>query len=632
MATIQQPEKNCTLETPVYDSFEPVAPGVWRLSFGTPESITPVKVRSSNPVITALESMPLPDEVPIQVDLCSFRKTSRGGVLSLPFDPNEGIYGFGLQLKSHLQSGKKKHLRVNSDPVADTGDSHAPAPFYVSTKGYGVLVDTARYASVYVGTHAAKEYLKARAILKSKEDPKMDTSELYKRQVIGDNVVFEIPASEGIDVYLFSGPKMIDAVSRYNLFSGGGCLPPMWGLGNWYRACARHNAKDVLALTDRFQQDDLPFSVIGLEPGWQTQSYPCSYLWSDRFPNPGDFISRLNESGYRLNLWEHAFIHPESPIAESIQIHSGENLAMDGLVPDFLTQEAREIFTDAHKTLIEQGVSGFKLDECDNSDFISFSWSFSEHDRFPSGADGEQMHCLYGLLYQQTIDNAFKEVRRRTYGLVRSSGALAAPLSGVLYSDLYDHKDFIRGLVNSGFSGHLWSSEVRHAKDPEDLIRRIQTTILSAQSQINGWYIPMPPWAQVNRQLNGEGVIMPEAEEILPLLRNALNLRMKLLPVLYTAFAEYAQGGRPPFRAVVMNFPDDPLTWNLDQQFMIGDNLLAAPIVAGESEKEVYLPAGLWWEFETGLPVKGGQTIRIKNPSLETIPLYVRDGAILPLG
>ena len=618
------------MKTLELENIEQIAPGVWKMQLGIPEEITPVKIRRTTPCLDALDKLPTSDQCPINFEDCDIRVNARGCVLSLPFSPSEGIFGFGLQLKSHLQSGKKKHLRVNSDPIADTGDSHAPVPFYVSTSGYGILVDTARYASAYVGTHARREALQARAFAKS-EEPKLSTADLYTRQAIGKSVVFDIPAAKGADVYIFAGPDMANAVNRYNLFSGGGWLPPYWGLGNWYRACACHDSSDVLQLVEGFNKDKLPFSVIGLEPGWQVHAYPCTYTWSERFPEPISFISALKEAGYQLNLWEHAFVHPEAPFADAIAPVCGENLAMDGLVPDFLKKQARELFKRHHLGLIDQGISGFKLDECDNSDFISSSWSFPEHDRFPSGADGEQMHCLYGSQYQQVIDEAFESRGLRNIGLIRSAGALAAPQRGVLYSDLYDHRDFIRGIANSGFSGLLWSSEVRHAKDSDELIRRIQTTVLTAQSQINGWYIPMPPWYQVNRKLNHEGIVMDEAEGVLPLVREALRLRMRLLPVLYTAFAEYARSGRPPFRAVVMDYPEDKTTWNLDQQFMIGEHLLAAPLVAGETEKEVYLPKGLWWDFTTGKPLEGGRTVSLVNPSLGTIPLYVKDGAILPL-
>ena len=138
------------------------------------------------------------------------------------------------------------------------------------------------------------------------------------------------------------------------------------------------------------------------------------------------------------------------------------------------------------------GVSGFKLDECDNSDFTG-GWSFPEASQFPSGVDGEQMHSLFGLRYQSALWQQFQQRKQPTYSLVRSSGALASPYPFVLYSDLYNHRQFVRALVNSGFSGLLWCPEVRDAKNEEDLLRRLQTVVFSPLAMINGWYIPNPP-------------------------------------------------------------------------------------------------------------------------------------------
>ncbi len=125
----------------------------------------------------------------------------------------------------------------------------------------------------------------------------------------------------------------------------------------------------------------------------------------------------------------------------------------------------REIFGNYHgRTLVDIGISGFKLDECDSSDYTG-GWSFPDFSRFPSGVDGEQMHAVFGLRYQNAVWQEFKKRGRPTYNLVRSSGALASPYPFVLYSDLYEHRDFIRALVNSGFSGLLWCPEVRDAKN-----------------------------------------------------------------------------------------------------------------------------------------------------------------------
>ena len=176
-----------------------------------------------------------------------------------------------------------------------------------------------------------------------------------------------------------------------------------------------------------------------------------------------------------------------------------------GLVPDFVDARAREVFGGYHgKTFLDAGVDGFKLDECDNSDYTG-GWSFPELSRFPSGVDGEQMHSVFGLRYQDAMWAQFKARKRETYGLVRSSGALAAPYPFVLYSDLYDHRQFIRALVNSSFSGLLWCPEVRDAVNEEDLIRRLQAVMFSPLAMVNGWYITNPPWKQIDRKKNNAG-------------------------------------------------------------------------------------------------------------------------------
>jgi alpha-D-xyloside xylohydrolase len=186
-------------------------------------------------------------------------------------------------------------------------------------------------------------------------------------------------------------------------------------------------------------------------------------------------------------------------------------------------------------------------------------------------------------------------------------------------------------LVNAGFSGLLWTPEVRDAESPEDLVRRIQTVILSPLSLINGWDIPRPPWKQVKRNLNELGVDMPEKEKVTRLVREALHLRIKLLPYLYTAFFNYYRSGTPPFRALAMDYPKDRKTWQCEGQFMIGSDILAAPILAAEKKKTVYLPEGTWCEFLSGKRHSGSSYHTLSKPALGHIPLYVREGTILPL-
>ena len=584
-----------------------ILPGVWKFSFGTPEKITPVSTRHYPPSTAGFDQLPSVAACPVSV---TGTESRRGYLVAVPLAPNEAPYGLGLQLQSFLQSGKKKRLRVNADPKMDTGDSHAPVPFYVTTRGYGVLVDTARYATFYGG---------------GKKRVKAGTSASESNQVL-----VEVPEAQGVDVYVFAGPSMRHAVQRYNLFSGGGALPPRWGLGMWYRVDADYKQEEVLKLAAEFRSSRIPCDVLGLEPGWQTHSYSCTFVWSDKFPAPAAMVAELGRRNYRLNLWEHAFTHPTSPIHDALLDHCGDYEVWGGLVPDFIDPKARQIFGDLQeKSHVAVGVSGYKLDECDNSDFTG-NWSFPEISSFPSGADGEQMHCLFGQRYQDTLQSVFEKRKQRTYGLVRSSGALAAPYPYVLYSDLYDHKEFIRGLANAGFSGLLWTPELRDGASTEDLIRRLQSVALSPMALINAWYIKNPPWKQVKREANNAGEFSPGWEEVEKACRAVMELRMRLIPYIHAAFVRYHREGLPPFRALVMDFPGDPKTRVIDSQYLIGESLMAAPAFAGEPSRNVYLPEGDWFDFWTGKRYSGKQQIRLEVP-LDQIPLFVKSGSLLPL-
>jgi alpha-D-xyloside xylohydrolase len=444
------------------------------------------------------------------------------------------------------------------------------------------------------------------------------------------HVLVEVPRCAGVEVYLFAGPELVTAVQRYNLYSGGGVLPPEWGLGFWYRPEMHLDAEQVLALGREFRENGIPCDVLGLEPGWQTHAYSCTFAWDNsRFQHPQKFIREAADIGFHINLWEHAFTHPASPIFTPLVAHSGNFAVWDGLVPDFAGEPARKVFGDFHgKELIDIGVSGFKLDECDNSDYTE-GWSFPEHSRFPSGVDGEQMHAEFGLRYQDAILKQFEQHGKPTYSLVRSSGALAAPYPFVLYSDLYDHRQFIRALINAGFSGLLWCPEVRDAASEEDLIGRLQSVVFSPLAMVNAWYIRNPPWKQIEREQNNAGHFSDGWEHLQERCKEIISWRMQLLPYLHAAFAVYQRDGMPPFRALLMDYPDDTALANVDDEYLMGDRLLIAPLFAGEADRHVALPKGEWHDLWTGTPVSGGRKFTVFRDA-RNIPVFVKSGSVLP--
>ena len=566
-----------------------------KFTLGTPEKLVP-SVFCKNFSYTETEI-----SYPAARFTC--RQTARGFLIEFPIEDDAQIYGFGLQLKQFNHRGEKLKLEVNADPVSRNGHSHAPVPFFVTNKGYGMYFDTARYIEVYCG--------KMKNDGRPFHDDTPPTPDAYfaaiyrKREQTNAVMSVLIPAACGVDVYVMEGGPITDIVSQYSMLAGGGPDVPEWGLGVLYRMHMKFGQNQVMTIADYFRDHDLPLDIIGLEPGWQTHAYSCSYLWSERFPDPRGMIAELRSRGVHVNLWQHAFAHPTSPVYEALRPRSGDYTVWSGLVPDFADPEARKIFADYQReALVELGVDGFKLDECDSSDHTG-SWSFPLTSEFPSGLDGEQYHSLFGTLYMQTMLDALGETK--TLSEVRNAGALAASYPFVLYSDLYDHRDFIRGIAQSSFSGLLWTPELRHAVNKDDLIRRLQATVFSVQCLINAFYCTEVPWAKYGCE-----------DEV----RELLCERRRLIPRLMAAFDAYRDTGKPPVRALVMDFTDDAETWNIDDEYMLCDDLLVAPIASGAGdEREVYLPtASKWCDYFTGEDVPSGR-FRVNTKG---IPVYRR--------
>lgn len=557
-----------------------ILPGVYRLTFGQPEAFTFETFREY-PMKAWGADHPLPfDEQEIQ-----FAVNRRGCVLTLP--QLGEVYGLGLQLTTFKHTMGRRLMRCNADPVSTDGQSHAPVPFFVTTAGYGVLVDSARDVCFYLG-QVKEKGASAREMKKDIPwEPGMTDAAYNGKAAVAMRTRIEIPLSQGVDVYIFAGENLLDAVQKYNMFSGGGAKMPKWGLGVWYRMYGNSTAQEWVDMAQRFRNDRLKISVLGLEPGWQTHAYSCSFVYNDaRLGDRKGALNAMHEMGYHINLWEHCYTHPTSPIYEELLPYSGDCEVWSGIVPDFAMREARDIFLKQQKTL---GADCFKLDECDGGD-LTGGWSFPDGAAFPSGLDGEQMRHLMGLLYQQTMNEAFPDACHS----VRASGALASPYPFVLYSDLYKHEDFVRGVVNAGFSGLNWAPEVRHAVSLKDFVRRLQTAVFSPQTLINAWYLKNPPWDQLNRALNEICVRMEEADEALRLVRDLFEVRDALVPYLERMYLQYHESGKPVFRALVMDWPEDEQCLNIDDEYLMGDDYLFAPLTAKSDVRRVYLPEGKW--------------------------------------
>jgi alpha-D-xyloside xylohydrolase len=427
-------------------------------------------------------------------------------------------------------------------------------------------------------------------------------------------------------------------VQRYNLFVGGGALPPKWGLGFMNRVRTQYTAEQVLADVAEFRRQGIPLDMIGLEPGWMSHAYPCSFEWDPvRFPDPKGFLAAIEKAGVRLNLWFNPYVGPETAeLYRMLLPHAGTHLVWNGIVPDYTQPEARAKFA-AHLQakvigLNPRAIGGFKIDEVDGYD--RYLWPDTAV--FPSGRDAEQLRQTYGLLVQQIVYGAFKQANRRTMGQVRGTNAGASPFPFVIYNDNYEFDGYITAVSNSGFAGVLWSPEVRGSNSGEDMLRRTQAVCFSPLALYNGWASAQKLWTHA---------------AVKDHIRDAIALRLRLLPYLYTTFAQYHFQGTPVIRpmplaaqvrpaeasavagkldATLNPYEVPPAAREVKDQYFFGDALLVAPIAPNAKSRTVLLPAGRWYDFHTGRFVGENRTIEV-TPSLAEIPVFVRDGAIIPM-
>ena len=599
-------------------------PGVWRSRVGVPDRVTLTSELTFTPKREAIADM---GEADFPIDPTEIRVERIDGktYLRFPLEEDEQIYGLGLNFKTVEQRKRIMRLHVDHYGGKDDGRTHAPVPFFVSSKGYGVLLNVARYVDVYCGTGVRKDSKHPPVVRDRTTDPK------WSALPYSDNLEFLVPA-EGVELLMFAGETMLDVVRRFNLYHGGGVLPPKWGLGFWHRVPTRYTDRQVKAEVREFKEHGFPLSVVGLEPGWQSRAYPCTYEWdSTRFPQPQQLIDTLAAQHIRVNLWMNPGVSPESSVYPDIEPLTASHTEWCGVIPDYTLKEAQDIMCRHWtKHQLDLGVSGYKMDENDGND----SWIFPDVATFPSGTSAEQMRQIYGSLMQHMLTNLYRQRNQRTYGLVRAGNAGTVSYPFVIYNDYYNHRDFITALINSSYIGVLWTPEVRSSATAEEWLRRWQTVCFAPIAMLNAWSDGTKPWTfpEVERQVN-----------------EVAMLRMQLIPYLYSTYADYCFQGIPPTRAMnleagyaakseeeagVLDATDNPYALAVKHeskdQFMVGENLLVAPLFAGETERKVVLPQGRWYDFYTGNLVGEGEIITVA-PGLDRIPVFVKDGGIVPM-
>lgn len=618
------------------------APGIWTYAFGkVDDSIRYTALAGSTSRLDVLRKKSA-QEFPLAGSPPVFTQTPDGKIaVRISVDPNERFHGYGMQLDTlEAHSGRIMELKVDHWSKGG-GKTHAPVPFVLSSKGYGVFFNCARYLTVHQRCGNRADSPNNPPPVDRNPPPGMKVAPWSSRPA--SDAIEAHATTPGMEIVIFAGDNAQDIVSRYNLYSGGGALPPLWGLGFWTRAHAHSTAAQCRAEVAAYVKHAMPMDVLGLEPGWMTYSYPCTYEWQKvRFPDPGKFVGSMrDEFGVHVNLWENPYISPEGKLHAPMLPLSGSHMVWLGIVPDYTLPEARKLLTDQHAAEhLSIGVSGYKIDEVDGYDH----WLWPDHTVFPSGTSAETMRQSYGLLMQRMVyEDLFRKRNVRTMGQVRASNGAASRLPFALYSDSYSYDQYITGLSTASLCGILWGPEIRSAGSPDEWLARMQLTCFGHLAQLNAWASGTKPWD-----------FPPVTDEV----REVIQLRMRLLPYLYTAFAHYQQTGVPPIRAMLLeesfkarSIAEATRKGKLDgeknpyaeikvkvqdfsDQFMFGPDLLVAPwrLERGKlAPRVVMLPEGEWFDFHTGKAVGNGRPIKITPKEYgRHIPIFVRNGAVIP--
>ncbi|MGI5269148.1 TIM-barrel domain-containing protein [Nonomuraea sp. CA-218870] len=533
-----------------------------------------------------------------------FGRSSAGGAHvafheSFAAAPDEAFAGFGESF-APLDKRGQRPLMWNFDAFgAESQRAYKNIPLYVSSRGYGVLVDSGGPTEFDVcqSTHSAVQI------------------------VVPDDV---------LDYYVLAGPTPVEMLERYNGLTGRPALPPKWAFGTWISSgfCVDSQER-VLARARTIRERGIPCDVLHLDTYWQTDGHWSDLRWDPvTFPEPEAMLAELDGMGFKVCLWMNPYISHQSPAFQEaadagyfLKKPDGEPYVADtwhGSYPacgilDLTDPDAVRWFQERLRALLRQGVQAFKTD-------------FAEgvpHDAVAAnGMTGTDLHNVYTLLFNDAVAEVTREVHG--HGLVWARSSFlggqrhSAQWSGDTYTSYAAMGSTIRGGLAHGLSGvPYWSHDAGGftGRPSDDLfVRWTQFGALSPLVRLHGT-TSREPWE------------FPAVEEHAVA---ALRLRYRLMPYIYSAAVDAARTGAPMMRALCVDHPGDPVAWQADLQYLFGRDLLVAPMTSPDGVREVYLPEGRWVDWWTGEVHAGPRYVRVAKPLAE-LPLFVRHGALIPV-
>ncbi|MET8001065.1 alpha-xylosidase [Nonomuraea glycinis] len=522
----------------------------------------------------------------------------------LHLSAGELVYGLGERFGALVRNGQAIDI-WNDDGGTSSEMAYKNVPFYLTNRGYGVFVNHPGRVSFEVG------------------------SETVSR------VQF---SAEGHDLeyLIIHGPTPAEILRRYTALTGRPALPPAWSFGLWLSTSftTDYDEATVTSFVDGMAERDLPLSVFHFDCFWMRQFRWCDFEWDPEvFPDPEGMLKRLKDRGLKICLWINPYIGQASALFEEGMAAGHLLRRPDGTVwqddhwqagralVDFTSPAAREWYAGKLRGLLDMGVDSFKTD---------FGERVPTDVVYADGADPERMHNYYSLLYNETVHEVLTERRGPGEAVLFARSAtvggqrLPVHWGGDCESTFEAMAESLRGGLSLGMAGFgFWSHDIggfEGRPDPAVFKRWVAFGLLSSHSRLHGSQSYRVPWLF--------------DEESVDVLRSFTRLKARLMPYLYGAAVRASQEGMPVMRAMQLEFPGDRGCEYLDAQYMLGPDLLVAPVLSAGGEVSYYVPAGVWTRLLDG---GGGDTVtgpgwHTERHGFDSLPLLVRPGAVLATG
>lgn len=519
----------------------------------------------------------------------------------LKTDIGECIYGFGEKFTPFVKNGQNVEI-WNSDGGTCTDQGYKNIPFYISSKSYGVLVNSSDKVSFEV------------------------MSDTVSR------VTFTVPGEE-LEYFVIGGENLEDVLKNYTNLTGKPALPPAYSFGLWLSTSftTSYDEETINSFIDGMADRDIPLQVFHFDCFWMKEFEWCNFEWDTRqFPNPPAMLKRLHDKGLEVCVWINSYIGQRSKLFD-IGKEKGyfiKNLDdsvfqtdfwQPGMaIVDFTNPEACDWYKGLLKQLFEMGVNNIKTD---------FGERIPTKCKYYNGMDPVKMHNYYTYLYNKCVFEALEEFygKDKACLFARSAtvGGQKFPVhwGGDCYAEYSAMAETVRGglsLCSTGFGFFSHDIGGFEATAPADVYKRwCAFGLMSTHSRLHGSSSYRVPW-------NFD-------EESCDVLRFYTKLKGKLMPYLWSQAIKTHEVGVPMMRSMVIAFSNDPACKYLDAQYMLGDNLLIAPVMNEEGIAEFYVPEGTWYDIVTNDVYEGGRYYT-RTCNYFEMPILARPNSIVTFG